>query len=136
MHELAICQALLEEVARVALEQRAERVVAVQVRCGALAGVEPGLLQRAYEVARAGTLAEDATLTIEESPVRVFCPSCGSESAATPQRLVCGSCGEWRTKVVAGDELLLMSVELVSAGEGPPPGEVRRPGEARPGGGI
>jgi hydrogenase nickel incorporation protein HypA/HybF len=115
MHELAICQALLEEVARVAREQRAERVAALRVRCGALSGVEPGLLQRAYEVARAGTLAEDATLTIEESPVRVYCPSCASESAATPQRLLCASCGQWRTEVVAGDELLLMSVELVSA---------------------
>lgn len=120
MHELAICQALLEEVARVAHEQRAQRVAAVRVRCGALAGVEPGLLQRAYELARAGTPAEDATLTIEDSPVRVHCPRCGSESAATPQRLRCASCGEWRTEVVAGDELLLMSVELVSAIEARP----------------
>ena len=72
------------------------------------------LLERAYEVARAGTLAEDAILTIEESPVRVYCPRCGNESEATPQRLLCGSCGDWRTEVVSGDELLLMSVELVS----------------------
>jgi hydrogenase nickel incorporation protein HypA/HybF len=114
MHELAICEALLEQVARVAREHQAERVMAVRVRCGALAGVEPELLQRAYEVARAGTPAEDATLTIEESPVRVHCPRCGNDSAASPQRLVCGACGEWRTKVVAGDELLLMSVELSS----------------------
>ena len=114
MHELAICQALLDEVGRVARERRAERVAAVRVRCGALAGVEPGLLERAYEVARAGTLAEDAILTIEESPVRVYCPRCGSESEAAPQRLLCGSCGDWRTEVVSGDELLLMSVELVS----------------------
>ena len=114
MHELAICQALLDEVGRVARERRAERVAAVRVRCGALAGVEPGLLERAYEVARSGTLAEDAILTIEESPVRVYCPRCGSESEATPQRLLCGACGDWRTKVVSGEELLLMSVELVS----------------------
>ena len=55
MHELAICQALLDEVGRIVQERRAERVAAVRVRCGALAGVEPGLLERAYEVARAGT---------------------------------------------------------------------------------
>jgi hydrogenase nickel incorporation protein HypA/HybF len=115
MHELAICQALLDEVGRVVRERRAERVAAVRVRCGALAGVEPGLLERAYEVARAGTPAEDAILTIEESPVRVYCRLCGSESEAAPQRLLCGSCGDWRTEVVSGDELLLMSVELVSA---------------------
>ena len=115
MHELAICQALLEEVARVARERRAERVAAVRVRCGALAGVEPGLLARAYEVARAGTPAAEAILTIEEAPVRVHCSRCGSESEAAPQRLLCGSCGDWRTELVSGDELLLMSVELVNS---------------------
>jgi hydrogenase nickel incorporation protein HypA/HybF len=136
MHELAICQALLEEIARVAREQRAERVAAVSVRCGALAGVEPGLLQRAYEVAQAGTPAEGSTLTIEESPVRIFCPSCRSESAATPQKLRCAGCGEWRTEVVAGDELLLMSVELVRSGGARPLGETQPPREARLPGGI
>ena len=121
MHELAICQALLDEVGRIVQERRAERVAAVRVRCGALAGVEPGLLERAYEVARAGTPAEDAILTIERSPVRVYCPRCDSESEVAPQRLLCGSCGDWRTEVVSGDELLLMSVELVTT-DGARPG--------------
>lgn len=119
MHELAICQALLDEVERVAREQHAERVAAVRVRCGALAGVEPELLHRAYEVARAGTLAADAQLTIEDSPVRVRCSRCGSEGAARVQRLVCAACGDWRTHVVAGDELVLASVELIAAGTRP-----------------
>jgi hydrogenase nickel incorporation protein HypA/HybF len=122
MHELAICQALLDQVERVARAQQAERVAAVRVRCGALAGVEPELLHRAYEVARAGTLAEHAALTIEESPVRVYCPRCETESAAAVQRLVCPACGEWRTEVVAGDELLLMSVELIAANAARPQG--------------
>ena len=115
MHELAICQALLDQVERIARSHHAERVASVRVRCGALAGVEPGLLYRAYEVARAGTLADDAALTIEDSPVRVYCPRCRSESFASAQRLVCSACGEWRTEVVAGHELLLMSVELIAA---------------------
>jgi hydrogenase nickel incorporation protein HypA/HybF len=115
MHELAICQALLDEVERVARAQHAERVDGVHIRCGALAGVDPELLHRAYEVARAGTLAEDAALTIEDSPVRVYCPRCKCESPASAQRLVCSACGEWRTEVVAGHELLLMSVELIAA---------------------
>ena len=125
MHELAICQALLEEVERVARERQAERVAAVRVRCGALAGVEPDLLHRAYEVARAGTLAADAQLTIEEAPVRVHCARCGRESAARVQQLVCAACGDWHTHVVEGDELVLMSVELIAAGGGRAQGETR-----------
>ena len=106
---------MIDEVQRVARAQQAERVAGVHVRCGALAGVEPELLHRAYEVARAGTLAEGATLTIEESPVRIHCPRCGNEGAVSVQRLACPACGEWRTEVVAGEELLLMSVELITA---------------------
>jgi hydrogenase nickel incorporation protein HypA/HybF len=115
MHELAVCQALLDEVERIARSRRAERVAAVHVRVGALAGVEPELLQRAYEVARAGTLAEGASLAIENSPVRVHCPRCGNDGAAQVPRLVCTACGEWRTEVIAGDDLTLMSVELITA---------------------
>jgi hydrogenase nickel incorporation protein HypA/HybF len=123
MHELAICQALLEEVERLARERQAERVAAVRVRCGALAGVEPDLLHRAYEVARAGTLAAGAQLTIEEAPVRVHCSRCGRESAARVQQLACTACGDWHTRVVSGDELVLMSVELVAADGGRAQGE-------------
>ncbi len=47
--------------------------------------------------------------------MRVYCPRCRSESPALVQRLVCSTCGEWRTEVVAGDELVLMSVDLVAA---------------------
>ena len=124
MHELAICQMLLDEVTRVARAEQAERVASVRILCGALAGVEPGLLQRAYEVARAGTMADEATLTIEESPVRVRCTRCGEESAVPPQRLVCAVCGEWRTELVSGDELVLMSVELIAADGVRPQGSV------------
>ncbi len=115
MHELAVCQALLDEVERIARERRAERVCSVRVRLGALAGVEPQLLQRAYEIARAGTLAAEAALAIEESPTRVYCPRCRTEGPARAQRLVCAACGEWRTQLVAGDELVLMSVDLISS---------------------
>ena len=113
MHELAICQALLEEVERIARERGAERVAMIRVRVGALSGVEPELLERAYEVAKTGTLAAGAMLTIEDAPVRVYCPRCRAESSAVAQRLLCGICGDWRTQLVAGDEMTLMSVELL-----------------------
>jgi hydrogenase nickel incorporation protein HypA/HybF len=126
MHELAICQALLDEVERIARERGAAGIATVRVRIGELAGVEPQLLQGAYEIATAGTLAAGAALVIEGAPVRVFCPRCQAESPARAQRLVCGICGDWRTRVVAGDELLLMSVELIA------PDRVRAGGVGEP----
>jgi hydrogenase nickel incorporation protein HypA/HybF len=112
MHELSVCQALLTQVADLAREQRANTVHKIVIRVGPLAGVEPGLLLQAFPLACAGTLAEAAELVIEELPLRVRCETCGAESVALPNRLVCGACGDWHTRLVSGDEMLLASVEL------------------------
>jgi hydrogenase nickel incorporation protein HypA/HybF len=111
MHELAICQALLAQVEGIA-RPRAARVNRVRLAIGPLSGVEPHLLARAYALACAGTAAEGSELDIDEVPVRVRCRECGAESAASANRLLCGECGDWRTDLASGDELLLMRVEL------------------------
>jgi hydrogenase nickel incorporation protein HypA/HybF len=112
MHELAICQALMNQVAHIAAERNARSVVSIVIGMGPLSGVEAQLLQHAYPVASAGTVAEGAELVIENLPVRVSCTRCGAESDAMPNKLVCKACGDWRTNLISGDELMLMSVEL------------------------
>jgi hydrogenase nickel incorporation protein HypA/HybF len=112
MHELSICQALLDQVERIAQEHGASRVERILLKVGPLSGVEPALLQHAYPLAAAGTIAEDATLVIEPAPVRVRCNDCGAESDAAPNRLLCGVCGGWRTRLISGDEMLLANLEL------------------------
>ncbi len=111
MHELSICQALVAQVEGIACE-RAARVREVHVGIGPLSGVEGRLLADAYPLAAAGTAAEGSALTIETAPVRVRCRLCGAESDATPNRLVCASCGDWRTDLISGDEMLLLRVIL------------------------
>ena len=112
MHELAICQSLMDQIESIAAERNAQCVTSIVVGMGPLSGVEAQLLKNAYPVASAGTIAEDAELIIEYLPIRVKCNQCGSESDALPNKLVCKQCGDWRTTLVSGDELLLMSVEL------------------------
>ncbi len=113
MHELAVCQALLGQVISVAAAQAASSVESVTVAAGALSGVEPALLERAWPLAAAGTLAQTARLEIRVSPVRVRCRLCGQETETGPNRLLCAGCGSWQTTVLAGDELMLLSVTLV-----------------------
>ncbi len=113
MHELSVCQGLLDQVARVAADHGATGVKHIVVRIGPLSGVVPILLEQAFPLARAGTIAEQAALTIEELPVRVHCDACGADTEARPNRLLCGECGDWHTQLVGGDELLLASVELL-----------------------
>jgi len=113
MHELALCQALIAQVETLAREHQARGVAGVRLLVGPLSGAEPALLQSAFPLAAAGTVLDGAVLLIDAAPVLVACGSCGAESQATPNRLLCGACGDWRTRVVSGDELTLASVELV-----------------------
>ena len=115
MHELSVCLALLDQVDRIACQRDATTVSRIVVRLGPLSGVEPELLRRAYPLAAAGTVAEHAELTIDASDIVVRCTSCGAESHAAPNRLLCAACGDFRTRVVSGDELILERVELVPA---------------------
>ena len=121
MHELAVCQALLTEVQRTAAGAAAGPVVRIVLRLGPLSGVEPRLLARAFEFARIGSVAADAELCIEPTAVQVECTLCHRVSEAAPNRLICGHCGAWHTRLVAGDELLLQRVEFRAAPAPPVP---------------
>ena len=112
MHELAVCQALMEQVEQIAARERAERVVAIVLKIGPLSGVEADLLADAFPIASAGSTTEGAELRIERLPVRVHCSRCGADSDASPNRLVCAVCGDYRTQLLSGDEMLLASIEL------------------------
>ena len=112
MHELAVCQGLMGQVEQIARRENAERITRILLSIGPLSGVEATLLRDAFPIAAAGSVAEDADLVIAEQAVKVKCLSCGAESAASANRLLCAACGDYRTRLVSGDEMLLMSVEL------------------------
>jgi hydrogenase nickel incorporation protein HypA/HybF len=114
MHETSICTALLAEVERVAHAQNSTAVTRVRIAVGPLSGIDAHLLRRAYELARAGTIAAEAPLEIEQTVIEIVCKRCDARTRAEPQRIVCGECGHWQTQLVSGDELVLSQVELLA----------------------
>ena len=112
MHELAVCQGLMQQVEQVAQREAARKVTSIKLAIGPLSGVESELLRDAFPIAAAGSVAAGAELEIETTPIKVQCISCGAETVATMNKLVCGRCGDFRTRLVSGEELLLLSVVL------------------------
>ena len=112
MHELSVCNALIEQVQAVASDHNAVQVHKIVLRIGPLSGIEAKLLKHAYPLAAAGTIAENASLVIESLPVKVKCSQCGAESDVQANRLLCSACGDFRTNLISGDEMLLASVEI------------------------
>ena len=93
MHELSVCQALLTQVAEIAVGRGASVVERITIEVGPLSGVEPALLASAFAVLRAGGCSAEATLSIESTPVTIGCLTCGAQSQTSPSRLVCAKCG-------------------------------------------
>lgn len=112
MHELAICQSLMQQVETIAVQEQARRITSITLRIGPLSGVEAELLRQAFPVASAGTHAENARLEIEPQPVRIHCNQCNTEHEVPPNHLLCPKCGAHQTRLISGDELLLASLEL------------------------
>lgn len=115
MHELSVCLSLIEQVQAIAAQRGAVQVTRIELKIGPLSGVESALLSSAWPMAAAGTIATDADFVVEESGIVVRCSVCNTETDAQPNRLVCGDCGDFRTTVVSGDEMILQRVELETA---------------------
>jgi hydrogenase nickel incorporation protein HypA/HybF len=112
MHELAICQALMKQIQQVSDLHGSAAVCAVQLKIGALAGIEPELLKSAFSLVREGTCANSSVLEIEDLPIRIYCAKCDQENSALVNNLTCPLCKNWQTRLVSGDEMLLSSVDL------------------------
>jgi hydrogenase nickel incorporation protein HypA/HybF len=117
MHELAVCQGLINQAERIARDEGGSRVDNIVLSIGPLSGVEPPLLERAFEIARMGTMAEHAELEIQTGPIVVKCRICGSSGEARSNRLLCPGCGDWRVSVEQGDEMLLLRLEVSGIGQ-------------------
>jgi hydrogenase nickel incorporation protein HypA/HybF len=117
MHELSVCQSIITQVTQIAHENDAQAVTKVIVQIGPLSGIEAPLLEHAFPIASAGSIAQDAALETQTLAIRVRCNICGNENEAPVNKLLCSACGSWQTSLLSGDEMLLKSIELEKSEE-------------------
>ncbi len=112
MHEFSIVQSLLTLIEQTAQENNAKKVTKVVVQIGVLSGVEPHLLELAFNTFKEGTIAEEAELVMEIEKLRIKCRDCGAKSEKEELNMLCPSCGSLNTQIVAGEDMYLKSLEL------------------------
>ncbi len=110
MHEYSLMLALLERVEEEAKARQAIAVHRVRIRIGELSGVEPDLIESAFEIVRGGTICESAALEIDRVAARWECAACG-RPVARGERLQCDACAS-PARLVSGGEILLGQIEL------------------------
>jgi hydrogenase nickel incorporation protein HypA/HybF len=109
VHELSIASA----VAAIAERHAAgRRVVRVEVRVGHLRQVVPSALQFAFGLVTEGTALDGAELALQVVPAAGRCRDCGTEGVLDGFPLLCPACGCPELELLAGEELLVDSLEL------------------------
>lgn len=118
MHEISIAESILQIAETNAREQGARSIQVIKLRLGTFTTIVAESLQFAFEIARQGTLAQDARLEIEVVPMVVRCVVCRvSRQPSGGIRLVCEQCG-FPLEIVSGEELRIEYIEVDFAEEG------------------
>lgn len=112
MHEYSIVQALLEQVESLAVEHRAQKVTKVFVKIGVMSGVEPHLLEIAFETFKEKSICDGAEFVMTIQPLTVVCRECHARSELEARHYRCPVCGSSDVEVVDGEEMFLMSLEM------------------------
>lgn len=111
MHELGMCEAIVDAVERRA---RGRPVRRLRLQVGTMHRVVPDAFDQAFAMASAGGVARDAEVDLVFLPVRTACKSCGTETESNDFIPLCPGCGSADVEIVQGQELLLESLEYAA----------------------
>ena len=112
MHEYSLVRNLLTQVKQIADDHGSTDVVEIEVEIGPLSGVDPKLLELAFEALQPESCAPAAELTIRHIPLRVRCKSCRVDSDLKSFHFQCCECGSGAVDVIQGDAIRLLSISL------------------------
>ncbi|VAY87922.1 [NiFe] hydrogenase nickel incorporation protein HypA [hydrothermal vent metagenome] len=112
MHEYSIVQSLLNQCEDNAKANDATKVTKVVVKIGVMSGVEPDLLQSAFDTFKNGTICDDCEYIQNIQPIKIQCLSCNTTSELEKNEYACPKCQSVELDVIDGEDLMLMQLEL------------------------
>lgn len=112
MHEYSIVQALLEQCEAHAKANDSTKVTKVVTKIGKLSGVEPHLLQTAFETFKEKTVCDGAEFIMNLQDLKLSCNVCQKESEQSEVRYQCAHCQSTDVSVIDGEEMYLMTLEM------------------------
>ena len=113
MHELSIAQNLLDIVSRQCVEKGFRKIEAVNIKIGRASGIMPEALSFAFNAIKGDSIAENASLNIEEVPVTGLCKDCSNAFIVEEEYILCCPCCKGPSFVItAGREMDIVDMEV------------------------
>ncbi|KPV39999.1 hydrogenase nickel incorporation protein HypA [Thiohalorhabdus denitrificans] len=113
MHEMALCEYVLQVLEEESGRQGYVRVERVRLEVGALSCVEKEALRFSFEAVARGSLAEGARLELRDAPGQGWCGMC--EETVTLRSLAdpCPRCGGFELTLTRGLGLRIKDLDVV-----------------------
>ncbi len=112
MHEMSLCEGVLQILQQSAETQGFRRVKTVWLEIGALSGVEVEAMRFSFDVVMRGSLADGAKLEIIDLPGQAWCMQCAETVTVTQRFDACPKCDSYQLQVTAGDEMKIKELEV------------------------
>lgn len=112
MHEMSLCESVLDILEQQAAEQQYQKVSTVWLEIGALSSVEPEALRFCFDAVMQGTLAERARLVIIDVPGRAKCLQCGHDVIIKQRYDACPECHDYQLQVIDGEQMRIKELEV------------------------
>ena len=112
MHELSLAMSVKEIVEEAAKSNGSTKVNEVNIVVGSFSSVVPDALEFAMEVAKKGTVFENAKINIRTEKAVVNCSECGKDTEIEDYIFKCASCGSGAVRVITGDRMYVESIDI------------------------
>lgn len=112
MHEMSICESILEIIENEASKQSFSKVKTVWLEIGPFSGVELDALRFCFDAVMNASIAENAELKIDELPGQGYCMGCSQEIAVKQRYDPCALCGSYQVQMTAGEEMRIKELEV------------------------
>ncbi|MFW9864483.1 MAG: hydrogenase maturation nickel metallochaperone HypA [Candidatus Thorarchaeota archaeon] len=121
MHEFSFAYNIFKVAEATAIKYNAKQITEVHLEIGELTLIVPELLQRSFEMATKGSIAENAKLIIKITPGKITCRDCNKESVVTLNRdaqltglqlFQCSHCGSNNTEIIEGKKANVKNIKI------------------------
>lgn len=111
MHEIAVVEALVEQVVRITPDRAV--VIRVALEIGELEHLDEAVMRTAWRAVNDGSPLAGAVLDMTRTPVNLRCRSCRREFQPEHTALfTCPGCGRTRPDIISGTGIVLRTIEL------------------------
>jgi hydrogenase nickel incorporation protein HypA/HybF len=116
MHELQVTERILDIILRHAKANGVSKVISIQLKIGELSDLENEWIQSYFDHLSKGTIAENAKLKIERTPVVMECDDCGHSFEVNIREIkdiLCPECACRKCTLVSGKEYYIKDMEVL-----------------------